>query len=42
MWLYALGALFVTVTLFLPRSVVGLLAARRRTARPPPAAEVSE
>ena len=42
MWLYALGALFVTVTLFLPRGVVGLLAARRHTARPPPAAEVSE
>jgi urea transport system permease protein len=24
-WLYALGALFVVVTLFLPRGVVGLL-----------------
>jgi urea transport system permease protein len=27
-WLYALGALFVVVTLFLPRGVIGLLAAR--------------
>jgi urea transport system permease protein len=31
MWLYALGALFVLVTVFLPRGIVGLLprAARR-------------
>ncbi len=28
-WLYALGALFVLVTLFLPRGVAGLLRARR-------------
>jgi urea transport system permease protein len=28
MWLYALGALFVIVTLFLPNGVVGLLGAR--------------
>jgi urea transport system permease protein len=27
-WLYALGALFVLVTLFLPRGVAGILAAR--------------
>jgi urea transport system permease protein len=27
-WLYALGALFVLVTLFLPRGIVGLVAAR--------------
>ena len=27
-WLFALGALFVVVTLFLPRGIVGLLAAR--------------
>jgi urea transport system permease protein len=36
-WLYALGALFVVVTLFLPRGVVGLLgqlAARRRATAP--------
>ena len=30
MWLYALGALFVLVTVFLPRGIVGLLARRRR------------
>ena len=28
-WLYALGALFVLVTLFLPRGIVGLLPARK-------------
>jgi urea transport system permease protein len=28
-WLYALGALFVLVTLFLPRGVIGLLTAKR-------------
>ena len=31
-WLYALGALFVLVTLFLPRGVVGLLRPRRTEA----------
>jgi urea transport system permease protein len=30
LWLYALGTLFVLVTLFLPRGVVGLLAPARR------------
>ncbi len=30
-WLYALGALFVLVTLFLPRGVVGALASLRRS-----------
>jgi urea transport system permease protein len=35
-WLYALGALFVLVTLFLPRGVVGLLPARRRRGLRPP------
>jgi len=29
-WLYALGALFVAVTLFLPRGIVGLFAARTK------------
>ena len=29
-WLYALGALFVLVTLFLPRGIVGLLPARKK------------
>jgi urea transport system permease protein len=42
-WLFALGALFVVVTLFLPKGIVGLLAGRapRKTvaapAAPPPA-----
>ena len=29
-WLFALGALFVAVTLFLPRGILGLFAGRRR------------
>jgi urea transport system permease protein len=32
MWLYALGALFVLVTVFLPRGIVGLLSHARRRA----------
>jgi len=32
-WLYALGALFVLVTLFLPRGVVGLLPTRRQPSK---------
>jgi urea transport system permease protein len=32
LWLYALGALFVLVTLFLPKGVVGLLRARKVSA----------
>jgi urea transport system permease protein len=28
-WLYALGALFVLVTLFLPRGIIGLMPARQ-------------
>jgi urea transport system permease protein len=35
-WLYALGAMFVLVTLFLPRGLMGLLPERR-----PAAAEAS-
>jgi urea transport system permease protein len=31
-WLYALGALFILVTLFLPNGIVGLLTARRKAA----------
>ena len=42
MWLYALGALFVLVPLFLPRGVVGLLTARRRKPRPASASEAME
>jgi urea transport system permease protein len=38
MWLYALGALFVLVTLFLPRGLVGLGAHRRRVLQAGPAA----
>jgi urea transport system permease protein len=34
-WLYALGALFIVVTLFLPRGVVGLLGWRREPAAKP-------
>jgi urea transport system permease protein len=33
MWLYALGALFVAVTLFLPRGIVGAVGAIRRPLR---------
>jgi urea transport system permease protein len=29
-WLYALGALFVAITLFLPRGIIGLLPARSK------------
>jgi urea transport system permease protein len=36
-WLYALGALFVVVTLFLPKGIVGLFARRRPTPKPLPA-----
>jgi urea transport system permease protein len=35
-WLYALGALFVLVTLFLPKGLVGLLPERRRPAMESP------
>jgi urea transport system permease protein len=33
-WLFALGGLFVAVTLFLPKGIMGLIAARRRRAAP--------
>jgi urea transport system permease protein len=36
-WLYALGALFVVVTLFLPKGIVGLFARRRPGPKPLPA-----
>jgi len=29
-WLYALGTLFIVVTLFLPRGIVGAIAALRQ------------
>jgi urea transport system permease protein len=34
-WLYALGLLFIVVTLFLPRGVVGLIVKEKESARPP-------
>jgi urea transport system permease protein len=34
-WLFALGALFVLVTVFLPRGIVGLLRRRRKSPSPP-------
>ncbi|MBC8026833.1 MAG: urea ABC transporter permease subunit UrtC, partial [Steroidobacteraceae bacterium] len=34
-WLYALGLLFVVVTLFLPRGVVGLIVKEKDSSRPP-------
>jgi len=34
-WLFALGALFVVVTLFLPKGMVGLFARRQRATAPP-------
>ena len=40
-WLYALGGLFVLVTLFLPKGLVGLLNLRRRAATPTPPATAS-
>ena len=33
-WLYALGAIFVLVTVFLPRGVMGLIPQRREAAEP--------
>ena len=41
-WLFALGGLFIVVTLFLPKGIVGTFAdwwrSRQRTPEPPPAA----
>lgn len=41
LWLYALGALFVLVTLFLPQGVMGLVAQLKRRRPPAPAAGVA-
>jgi urea transport system permease protein len=38
-WLFALGALFVVVTLFLPKGIVGTLQARMRRPEPAPLPE---
>ena len=35
-WLFALGGLFVLVTLFLPKGLMGLIAARKAPAAPAP------
>jgi urea transport system permease protein len=40
-WLYALGGLFVLVTLFLPKGLIGLLNLRARAATPPPPSTAS-
>ncbi len=34
-WLFALGALFIVVTLFLPRGILGLIPGRRERGEPP-------
>ena len=41
LWLFALGGLFIAVTLFLPRGLVGLVRPRK-PAEPAPAPLVSE
>ena len=38
LWLFALGGLFIVVTLFLPRGLIGLLARRRAVPKETPAA----
>jgi urea transport system permease protein len=35
-WQYALGAMFILVTLFLPRGIAGLLEMKRKRSLPPP------
>jgi urea transport system permease protein len=40
-WLYALGALFILTTLFLPRGLTGLRAPQRRP-EPPPTPELAQ
>ncbi len=41
-WLFALGGLFVLVTLFLPQGIAGLLRSRRQNQRPAPPAAARE
>ncbi len=40
LWLFALGGLFIFVTLFLPKGLLGLLGSRRRPVAPPPVQEI--
>jgi urea transport system permease protein len=42
LWLYALGAIFIFVTLLLPRGIVGLFASRERVAVSEPVASRAE
>ena len=42
LWLYALGALFIVVTLFLPKGVMGLFERRARRKTPEPAPVTQE
>jgi len=42
LWLFALGALFILVTLFLPTGIIGALRRRERRAAPLPAPEPAE
>ena len=39
-WLYLLGLLFVFVTIFLPKGIIGLLASKRQQGKPPSASKV--
>ncbi len=41
-WLYALGALFILTTLFLPQGLMGLRAPQRRHGPPPPTPELAQ
>jgi urea transport system permease protein len=41
-WLYALGALFILTTLFLPRGLMGLRAPQRSSEPPPPPPELAQ
>ncbi len=42
LWLFALGGLFVVMTLLFPKGVIGMMAQWRARRRPPPAAVVPE
>jgi urea transport system permease protein len=42
LWLYALGLIFIAVTLFLPQGIVGLFARKAKAAPPQPEPEIIE